>query len=147
MYVVVSPTNPDEDNSGVRHITCTMAPAVYNGAELASEIEISLQSTINNNLYPDLLRCKYNPKKNNITIYHNYIDWQFKIMTDNDISTKLNNTWIGDGYDMNNHHSMNEVIGNVYSNSPWYNTINSYTSNVLNLQPIRNIYSFVSREL
>jgi len=51
----------------------------------------------------------------------------------------LNNTWLGPSYDINNAHSINDIIGNHIDNSPFYISSNSYSGS-LNLQPIRNIY-------
>ena len=77
--------------------------------------------------------------KNNINITSNYADWKFKILTEDDIYTKLNTGWLGDAYDVNNPHSINDIIGNHVQNSAFYTSANGYTGS-LNLQPIRNIY-------
>ena len=59
-----------------------------------------------------MLSASYNPRKNNINITSNYADWKFKILTEDDIYTKLNNAWLGDTYDVNNPHSINDIISN-----------------------------------
>ena len=61
-------------------------------------------------------------------------------MTNEDIYTKLNNTWGGVSYNSENSQNANDIIGNnIHLNSPMYNSSTMY-SGALNLQPIRNIY-------
>ena len=136
---MVSPLNPDSNNTGVAYRIVTISPGNYNGAELAIELQTQMQSSINNSFFPNLLKSSYNSKKNSISIYHDYADWKFKILTDDDIFTKLNDTWLGASYDNNNPHSINDIIGNHIDNSPFYTSSNPYNG-ALNLQPIRNIY-------
>ena len=38
-------------------------------------------------------------------------------LTTNDIKSKLNNTWLGDNYDANNPHDMNDILRNTEGNS------------------------------
>ena len=139
LYIMVSPLNPNSDNTGVEWIIATISPGNYNGVELAVELETKMQSSINNSFFPNLLKSSYNSKKNSISIYHDYADWKFKVLTDDDIYTKLNDTWLGASYDNSNPHSINDIIGNHINNSPFYTSANPY-SGALNLQPIRNIY-------
>ena len=139
LYLMVSPLNPDSNNTGVAYRIVTISPGNYNGAELAIELQTQMQSSINNSFFPNLLKSSYNSKKNSISIYHDYADWKFKILTDDDIFTKLNDTWLGASYDNNNPHSINDIIGNHIDNSPFYTSSNPYNG-ALNLQPIRNIY-------
>ena len=112
----------------------TIAPGNYNGAELAAEIQTKLGGALLG------FTAVYNPKRNYININKNDIDQKFKILTDDDIYTKLNNTWAGSSYDSNNPHSINDIIGNNRNfNSPYYNSSIGY-GGALNLQAIRNIY-------
>ena len=139
LYVHVSPINPDPDNTGVAYKIVTISPGNYNGAELAAELQTKLEESINNSFFPNMLRASYNSKKNNISIYTNYDIWKFKILTDDDIFTELNDTWLGPSYDITNPHSINDIIGNHVNNSPFYTISNPFIG-ALNLQPIRNIY-------
>ena len=126
LYIMVSPLNPDSNNTGVAYRIVTISPGNYNGAELAIELQTKMQSSINNTFFPNLLKASYNSKKNTISIYHDYADWKFKILTDDDIFTELNDTWLGPSYDINNPHSINDIIGNHVNNSPFYNSSNPY---------------------
>ena len=139
LFVMISRITPDEDNSGTAYKIVTISPGIYNGTEIALEMQQKIRETIYNVQFPDVLSVAYNNRKNTINITINYADWQFKILTENDIDTKLNDTWIGDSYDPNNPHSINDIIGNHIQNSPFYTLSNGYTGS-LNLQPIRNIY-------
>ena len=89
---------------------------------------------------PTLITVAYNAKFNNITISTGFAGWRFKIMTPADISSKLNGTWFGNGYDINKPNDINEVLGNLEGKSIYYKILTPYNSNFLNLQPIRNIY-------
>ena len=139
LFVMISRIIPDEDNSGTAYKIATISPGIYNGTEIALEMQTKIRETIYNVQFPDVLSVAYNNRKNTINITINYADWQFKILSNDDIFTKLNDTWIGDSYDPNNPHSINDIIGNHIQNSPFYTLSNGYTGS-LNLQPIRNIY-------
>ena len=139
LYIYVSPITPDEDNTGVAYKIVNITPGIYNGSEIAVELQTKIEESINNSFLPNRLSVAYNSRKNSINITVNYADWAFKILTDDDIYTKLDNSWIGDAYDINNPHSINDIIGNNKDNSPFYGLAIPYVG-VLNLQPIRNIY-------
>ena len=107
---------------------------------MALEIQTKIEASINNSLFPNLLSVSYDSKRNSIIIITGYVDIRFKILTADDIYTKLNDTWLGSSYDVNNPSSINDIIGNtVDKNSPFYTSSISYKG-ALNLQPIRNIY-------
>ena len=107
----------------------TLDAGVYNGAELAAEIQTKLG-----------LDAIYNSKRNNLEIYKYDPNIQFMIMTNDDINTKLNNQWAGVNYDPNNSQNVNDIIGNnARLNSLLYTSSSNYLGAV-NLQPIRNIY-------
>ena len=61
-------------------------------------------------------------------------------LTTNDVISKLNNTWLGYNYDSNNAHDMNDILRNTEGTSIFYDSNIPYTSGVLDLQLIRNIY-------
>ena len=139
LYIYVSPSNPNIDGDGVAYKIITISSGIYNGSEIAIEIQTTMETSINNGFFPNLLSCVYNPRKNTINITSNYAHWKFKILSDDDIFAKLNNAWVGDNYDVNNPRNINDIIGNHIQNSPFYTLSNGYTGS-LNLQPIRNIY-------
>ena len=67
----------------------------------------------------------------------NYI---FKLLTPDDLASKLNGEWLGESYDATKPNDMNEVLGNLEGKSVFYTFTRPYNSNFLNLQPVRNIY-------
>ena len=106
-----------------------LSPGVYNGAELATEIQTKLG-----------LDAIYNSKRNNLEIYKYDPNIQFMILTNDDINTKINNQWAGVNYDPNNSQNCNDIIGNnMRLNSLLHTSSLNYLSHI-NLQPIRNIY-------
>ena len=79
-------------------------------------------------------------RKNTITIDIQYSNYKFKILTPDDLKSKLNDTWGGSSYDINNPQDINEILVNVEGTSPFYQFPFGYTSKSINLQTIRNIY-------
>ena len=112
LYLMVCPTDVDADGDGIAYKIVTIDPGIYNGSEIAIELQTKMEASINNSFFPNMLSVTYNPRKNNINITSNYADWKFKILTEDDIYTKLNTGWLGDNYDVNNPHSINDIISN-----------------------------------
>ena len=140
LYIYVSPDPPDEDFDGVAYRIVTLAPGNYDGTDLATEIENKTNTSIGNSQYPNLIDATFNPKQNNITISITEAAWKMKILTPTDISTNLLGTWSGSTINTLNPADINEILGNLGTNSPSYDILNPYISNSLNLQTIRNIY-------
>jgi hypothetical protein len=140
LYIYLTPAVPDEDSTGITYSIIQISSGNYTGADLAAELQLQFTKTINNSLHPNMFSTTYNAKKNSITIVNTYEAWKFKVMTPNDISTKLNNTWLGEYYNPSNPQDMNDIIGNLEGNSRYYYLTSPYNSNALNLQSIRNIY-------
>ena len=140
LYIEISHVDSNVGTTVVSYQIVTISPGIYNGAELALEIQTKIEASINNSIFPNLLIVTYDSKRNSINITTGYVDIRFKILTADDIYTKLNDTWLGSSYDVNNPHSINDIIGNtIDKNSPFYTSSISYKA-ALNLQPIRNIY-------
>ena len=55
----------------------------------------------------------FNATRNTITISTLYTELKFKILTTNDIKSKLNDSWLGYPYDSNNAHDMNDILRNT----------------------------------
>ena len=65
----------------------------------------------------------------------------FKILTADDISSKMNGYWVGDAYDTNDPCSINTEMLKLNEGNAAYNSFNSpFSTKYLNLQPIRNLY-------
>ena len=140
LYIEISHVDSNVGTTVDSYRIVTISPGIYNGTELALELETKIEASINNSIFPNLLRVSYNSKRNSINITTGYVDIRFKILTADDIYTKLNDTWLGSSYDVNNPSSINDIIGNtIDKNSPFYTSSISYKG-ALNLQPIRNIY-------
>ena len=140
LYIEISHVDSNVGTTVDSYQIVTISPGIYNGVELALEIQTKIEASINNSIFPNLLSVSYNSKRNSINITTGYVDIRFKILTADDIYTKLNDTWLGSSYDVNNPHSINDIIGNtIDKNSPFYTSSISYKA-ALNLQPIRNIY-------
>ena len=130
LYVFIkNKTYPAEDIRNIQ-IIITIPYGNYSGADLATELQTELAA---------LLVVSYNARRNNITITTAFNDQEFKIMTDNDVRTKLSEIYLLN-YDVNNPQTMNDILRNAEGNSIYYNSTNPYISGVLDLQPIRNIY-------
>jgi hypothetical protein len=115
--------------------TCTILtiPATnYTGASLATAVQTAL-----NVAYPGLFVVTYDTSKNNLMIAITS-NSSFKILTDHELSTYLNNTWTGLNYDSSLPGACNDIISNRTAKS---NTFTSpFVSGGLNLQGFRNIY-------
>ena len=82
----------------------------------------------------------YDSSRHDIIIMCDF-GYTFKVLTKNDISTKLNNTWAGIYYNNTNPHDINTYMLKLTDGvSPLYTSVNYFKSLGLDLQPIRNIY-------
>ena len=69
----------------------------------------------------------------------------FKILTADDISSKMNSYWVGANYDTNNPCSINAEMLKLNEGNAGYNSFNApFSTKYLNLQPIRNLYLHIS---
>ena len=102
---------------------------------VGSSLQTVLQSALNS-VYPALFTVSYDSLKNNITI--NISTGTFRVLTDNELSTYLNETWTGYAYDRTNPASCNDIITNRINN--YNNSTSPFISGCLNLQGFRSIY-------
>ena len=68
-----------------------------------------------------------------------YSGYTFKILTPNDLTNNLNNTFYL-VYDKTNPNDINEVLSNLEGHSLSYSKSSPYVSGFLNFQTINNIY-------
>ena len=135
LYLYVSQdNNPDNKYSFIIYIT----NGNYTGVDFATELQTKMRA-VTNAISVNLFNVTYNVKNNNLTIAMPYSGYSFKILTPNDLSTGLNNTFIS-LYDKSNTNDINEVLSNLEGNSGTYYYNNPYISGFLNMQPINNIY-------
>jgi hypothetical protein len=140
LYVFLSEKIPDPDNGVLAYRIVSIAGGNYNGADLSTEIQEKLRASFVSTVYPNAFTTTYNARKNNLTITTGFSNLKFKLLTASDLSSKLNNTWIGPNYDTGHAQDMNEILGNEEGSSPFYDVFAPYTSSYLKLQSIRNIY-------
>lgn len=100
-----------------------------------STLQTVLQSSLNYS-YPSLFTVTYDSLKNNMTI--SIARGNFKVLTDTELSTYLNNAWQGLSYDNTSPASCNDIITNRTVN--YNNSISPFISGCLNLQGFRSVY-------
>ena len=119
----------------------TIPSQTYTGADLATQLSSQMLTTLGGGNYGGTLAASYGSSTQSITIGANVSTITFKVLTENDIATKLNGAWTGTAYDENDPADLNgEILKLTEGNSPLYNYTNSFTSNFVNLNSIRNLY-------
>ncbi len=107
----------------------------YNGAELASQIQTKLNARYAG------FTVSFNQNKQIITIATSLSNTIFKVLTENDIKSRRNNQWLGDDYDSTKPADLNTNVLKLNEGTSSYHTnLSPYVSEVIDLQPIRNIY-------
>ena len=109
----------------------TIPSTNYSGSELVPVLQAAF-----NYYYPSLFTVSYSLTKNVIII--TIATGFFKILTDSELATKLNNTWSGPSYNTTATASCNDIITNRSIN--YNNTISPFVSGMLNLQGFRAVY-------
>ena len=142
LYMRVSPLNPVPVNNGVVDVIITIASGYWNAQDLAAELQTKIRAATDftvSGVTTNIFTVTYDFRKN-IIIIASIPSRKFKILTPDDIATKLNGDWLGTNYDARNPQYFNEVLGQLEGTSPFYDSNNPYVSNGINLQPIRNVY-------
>ena len=118
-------------------IILTLDSKNYTGSDLAVEILTQLNKLVE---YTNKFTFTYDVSRHQIIIMCDF-GYQFKVLTKNDILTKLNGTWAGFSYDTANPHDINTCMLRLTDDvSPVYTSTSYFTTTGLDLQPIRNIY-------
>ena len=126
-----------EYNNLTVDVVLTLNSKNYIGADLAVEILAELNKLVD---YTNRFTITYDVSRHDITIMSDF-GYKFKVLTKNDISTKLNNSWTGFDYDSANPHDINTYMLRLTDGvSPVYTSTSFFTSPGLDLQPVRNIY-------
>ena len=119
--------------TGAACVVITIPSTNYTGASL----QIALQAALNTIFDISVFTVSYDSLKNNLTIRITS-GYTFKILTDAELSSKLNGTWTGPSYDSLNPGSCNDIITNRTSKSN--NSTSPFISGCLNLQGFRSVY-------
>ena len=133
-YFHVSNNNPDEDLRPNQNYAVTIDSKMYTGADLATEIQYRMNAVVN---ATDFV-VTFNASKSSISIASSVIYLTFKILTHDDITTKLEGWWVpdspSDNYDSNNPLDINtDMLKQAEGNSPYYTVNNPFVSGYLNL--------------
>ena len=125
---------PTQDSNFTDHII-TLESKSYTGPDLVTEIQVKL-----NSLYPSIFTVAFNAAKHTLSIATSSSTKMFKMLTYNDIISKVSNTWKGPSYDVKNSNDITDILKLTEGFAMWNDTTNPFISGPLALQPIRNIY-------
>jgi hypothetical protein len=109
-------------------VIVTLTEGQYNADQFATEIQTQLRASIASTFV-----CTYSALKGTLTIKPNAVNYKFKILTDQDIKTKLNNNWSGSSYDVLNPSSFNETLRNTEGTSLTYDDSTPYVSGFIDI--------------
>ena len=118
--------------STTTYTVVTIPSTNYTGSSLLAAVQ-----TVLNSAYPNLFIVSYDTLKNNLIINITNGNY-FKILTDAELSTYLNNTWTGINYNSSNPTSCNDIITN--RTNKLNNSTSPFISGCLNLQGFRSVY-------
>ena len=107
--------------------------ANYNGITFAAQLQTQL------NAISSIFTVVFNVNQNNLTISCLSPN-TFYIYTDNDLATKVNNSWSGPSYTSASPFSSNDILNSTFTNSPQFDSTNPYTSGALEMLAFRNLY-------
>ena len=126
-----------EHNNFTVDVVLTLDSENYTGSDLAVELLTQLNKLVE---YTNKFTFTYDVSKHQIIIMCDF-GYKFKLLTKNDILTKLNGTFTGVSYDNINPHDINTYMFRLTDGtSPVYTSTDYFTSSGLDLQPVRNIY-------
>ena len=98
-YLHVSNDNADPALRPNANYIMTLESKVYTGADLATELSYRMTAVLAGTAYAGGLTCNYNASTQSLNIVTTYSDMTFKILTADDISSKMNSYWVGANYD------------------------------------------------
>ena len=145
LYLYFSDNSPVQSRPEEGYII-TLSERNYTGSDLASEIQSKMNTAVSGSVIVNkTFTVAYNAYTQKINVLIG-INSTFKLLTENDIKSKLNNTWTSlsntpADYDANDAMDINtDMLKLNEGNSPLYDSNNPFVSSFINLQPIRNLY-------
>ena len=118
-------------NSTIEDKIISLNIGQYNVDQIAVEIQAQLRSAFPNGSGEFLV--SYINTKGFMTINPNASNVQFLLLTDNDIYSRLNNSWTGPTYDIRQPRCFNETLRNTEGASQIYSVNNIFTSGFIDI--------------
>ena len=124
--------------AGITYRKITIPEGNYTAVDLAQTIAIALNLLVDTVDRPNTYSIQYNTSTNKYTFSSNYATVIFVVLTDGEIAPLAGS--FSDPVDVNNLSSINRVIGNTTPATDAYTNVAPYTTNFLDLTPVKNIY-------
>ena len=124
--------------AGITYRKVTIPEGNYTAVDLAQTIQIAINLLVDTNDRPNTYSLSYNTSTNKFTISSNYATAIFVLLTDGEVAPVAN--LFSDPVDVNNLYSLNRVIGNTTPATDAYTNVAPYTSNFVDLTPVKNVY-------
>ena len=124
--------------AGVTYRKVTIPEGNYTAVDLAQTIQIAINLLVDTNDRPNTYSLSYNTSTNKFTISSNYATVIFVLLTDGEVAPVAN--LFSDPVDVNNLYSLNRVIGNTTPATDAYTNVAPYTTNFIDLTPVKNVY-------
>ena len=124
--------------AGVTYRKVTIPEGNYTAVDLAQTIQIAINLLVDTNDRPNTYSLCYNTSTNKFTISSNYATVIFVLLTDGEVAPVAN--LFSDPVDVNNLYSLNRVIGNTTPATDAYTNVAPYTSNFVDLTPVKSLY-------
>ena len=124
--------------AGVTYRKVTIPEGNYTAVDLAQTIQIAINLLVDTNDRPNTYSIHYNTSTNKFTISSNYATVIFVLLTDGEVAPLAN--LFSDPVDVNNLYSLNRVIGNTTPATDAYTNVAPYTTNFIDLTPVKNVY-------
>ena len=140
LYIHASTTGA---NPPLDYWIITIPSKTYTGADLAAELANGINLALGGGSYVGTLAASYNSSTQGITIGTASSTIIFRVLTENDIATKLQGTWntLQSPYDENDPADLNgEILKLTEGSSPYYNVACFFKSHFVNLNSIRKLY-------
>ena len=124
--------------AGITYRKVTIPEGNYTAVDLAQTIQIAINLLVDTVDRPNTYSLSYNTSTNKFTISSNYATVIFVLLTDGEVAPLAGS--FSDPVDVNNLSSINRVIGNTTPATDAYTNVAPYTTNFIDLTPVKNVY-------